>query len=641
MPRERLSTLGACIRSLANATDADTEFIIVNQGYTDAELADARKAVAPRECRVVHDGTFLPEGAARNLGLAAAKAASWVLLVDGEMTVATDCVTWMRRAAEETGAAFVMPLLLEREGMIHTTGAKWVWPDGNDGKLDHQEGHYMAWCPAQHDLGRQEVEVLETHILLVDRAQTGDAPFDNNHVHLFHFDVSLNAMKHDWKMVMEPAARAMFKRPPPISWRDYQYFQQRWNPQRFAEDSAYFQEKWGYDIRSQGLADWESFCLNEVSVFPARARNPVTQPVSNAVNWSWQQLRKAQRARGMRDSGGMMTLSSAETPRTILPKVCVVVASKDRPELLERSLNSILANAYPNFEIVVVEQSDTAASVSLENPRQHRIRRYTQATRGKSRALNAALDETDAQLILFTDDDCTVPESWVADAVDTLQSHTEAVALFGALVAAPHDKTEMYIPECDPGEERVVGGTLRRFAGASAIVGANMMFRADVFKALGGFDEALSPGGHYGTAEDMDLSFRMLRGGYRYIETRNLHVTHWGGRHFENGEVRDLMVMTHRAIGAMYARNLRAGDAGAFVAIASVLGVQLASVGRALVKRERPVGVRRPVSFVAGVARGLVEWKGHPRRGEQAPLVLAEDSAYSWPVVEKKPASIA
>lgn len=307
MPRERLSGLDACIESLAKATDDDTEYIIVNQGYTRKQLRRARQIVAPRTFRVVHDGTFVSEGAARNIGLKAARSPAWVLLVDGEMTVAPDCVTEMRKAAEETGAAMTVPLLLERKGVLHTTGGRFVWPDTPDGKLDHIEGHYQEICPRDHSFTRTELEMVETHIILVDRDQTGIEPFEWEHIHLFHFDVSLTCLKNGWKAIMEPAARAMFNRPPPISWKDYEYFSQRWNRTRFKEDSVYFQQKWGYDVRTENLQDWEDFALT-LSLFPENARNRYTQPISNFAWWGRQRLGELRRAWRLRHQGGMVNI---------------------------------------------------------------------------------------------------------------------------------------------------------------------------------------------------------------------------------------------------------------------------------------------------------------------------------------------
>lgn len=302
-PRERLTGLQECIRSLAAATDEDTEFIVVDQGYRRRELAEARRIVAPRPFRVVHDGTFLPEGAARNVGLAASRSPAWTLLVDGEMTVAPDAISWMRRAADETGAAIVQPLLLERVGVIHTTGGKFVYPDSPTGALDHEEGHYQEYCAVQHGFGRTTLEMLETHILLVDRDATGCEPFEWDNIHLFHFDFSLTCQRKGWKIVMEPRARAMFNRPPPISWADLQFYNQRWSRERFDTDTKLFEQKWGWTCRTENLEDWEEFALN-MSLFPARFRNRYTQPLSNAAFFARQKAGHYRRQWKLRSLGG-------------------------------------------------------------------------------------------------------------------------------------------------------------------------------------------------------------------------------------------------------------------------------------------------------------------------------------------------
>jgi hypothetical protein len=307
-PRERLGGLEECVRSLAEATDADTEFIIVDQGYAKRDLARARAIVAPRPLTIVHDGSFLPEGAARNLGLEASRSPAWVLLVDGEMTVAPDAVQWMRRAADETGAAVVQPLLLERVGVIHTTGGRFVYPDSPEGPLDHVEGHYQEYCAARHNLQRTELEMLETHILLVDRHATGKAPFEEQNIHLFHFDFSLTCLRNDWKVVMEPRARAMFHRPPPISWSDLKFYNRRWSRERFDADTRLFEQKWGWTCRTENLDEWEEFALN-MSLFPKPLRNRFTQPISNALFRTRQRAGLVRREWRLRQHGGPLGIA--------------------------------------------------------------------------------------------------------------------------------------------------------------------------------------------------------------------------------------------------------------------------------------------------------------------------------------------
>ena len=640
MPRERFSGLEDCIRSLAIATDEDTEFVIVDQGFSRKALERARQVVAPREFRVVHDGTFLSEGAARNIGLAAARAPAWVLLVDGEMTVAPDTVRWLRKAAEETGAAITVPLLLEREGLIHTTGGQFTWPEENGGKLDQADANYLAWCPAEHDIPRSEIEMVETHLMLIDRDQTGDEPFEWKHIHLFHFDISLTALRNKWTVIMEPRARALFKRPPPISWEDYQLFSKRWNRDRFREDSRFFEEKWGYDIHTKDLVDWEKFALS-ISLFPERLRNPVTQRISNAAYWLNDALRTNQRALKMRGEGGLLRLTSQGAPDETLAKVCVIVASKNRPEDLRRSIESILANDYPNFEIVCVEQGlTTATPMNVTNAHHHRFRRFMQAGTGKAFALNAALAQTDARLLLFTDDDCTVPSDWVATAVRMANEHRAAAAFFGRVDAIPHDQTTDFVPAYTPERSKVHRGFTRRSRAAFPMMGANMAIRTDALRSVGNFDVAMSPGGTYGTAEDTDVAIRLLRAGYSVMESTDLRVTHWGVRSFAAGQVRELYIRTCEALGAMYARHLRQGDAMALVSLAAIVLHDCAEIAKATLKRQRPLGLRRLAAYPRGFVRGLRGYSRQPRSAEFPPLVLVEDSFHT-PAAEPITASAA
>lgn len=307
-PRERLSSLAQCLRSLKAAADCDTEFIVINQGYTRADLARAARVVAPAELRVIGDGSFLSEGAARNLGLEAARAPTWVLLVDGEVTVAADVIEKLRRGADQSGAAVVVPLILERPGVIHSSGGELVIPDSPSGEITYRGDYMDQDCSRAFALDRTELGMVETHIMLIDKSLLGTAPFAQDHIHLFHFDFSLTCQKNGWLMVREPSALALFNQPPPLSWRDYEFYSQRWNKTRFEEDSARFVEKWGYTCRGRELEAFEQFALR-MSIFPGRLRNRLTQPLSNAVVAGRKGAGGLLRARRLRHEGGRLTLT--------------------------------------------------------------------------------------------------------------------------------------------------------------------------------------------------------------------------------------------------------------------------------------------------------------------------------------------
>lgn len=95
------------------------------------------------------------------------------------------------------------------------------------------------------------------------------------------------------------------------------------------------------------------------------------------------------------------------------PPVSVVVATRDRPVLLERAVRSILGQSYAGQVecVVVFDQSDPAA-LSIDVPAGRQLRYVVNVrTPGLAGARNTGITSSDGALIAFCDDD----DEWDAD----------------------------------------------------------------------------------------------------------------------------------------------------------------------------------------------------------------------------------
>lgn len=286
-----------------------------------------------------------------------------------------------------------------------------------------------------------------------------------------------------------------------------------------------------------------------------------------------------------------------------MTRVSVLVATRDRPAQLSRCLPTVLANDHEDFEVLVLDQSQTDESREvielLDDPR---VRYMRLTVVGKTVALNAGLRQATGAVLAFTDDDCTVPADWLRCGIAALDGAPDSGIVFGKLAAVPHDGRRLYIPVYDPPRRRELRGRLSRehFSG----VGANMFVREEVFSRAGWFDEGLGPGGRFRTSEDIDLAYRALRAGFAIVEDPTNIVMHWGSRAYATGEVRRLISDSYYGIGSCYARHLRDGDWAAGVLLGrEILATSYAVVISATTFR-RPTGARRRSYLLLGAMRG-------------------------------------
>ncbi len=213
-----------------------------------------------------------------------------------------------------------------------------------------------------------------------------------------------------------------------------------------------------------------------------------------------------------------------------LPSISVIVCTRDRTESLARCLESLLCLEYPAFEIVVVDNapgSESTAtlveSLQRADVRAHQRLRYArESTPGLDWARNRGLDEARHAIIAYTDDDVCVDGGWLGAIA---QAFADAnVQLVTGLVVPAELATAAQVAFEDWYGGMGKGMVARDFhprmmstrdrLGAHHLgVGANMAFRAEWLRRLGGFDSALDVGTASHGGGDLDIFHRTLLAG--------------------------------------------------------------------------------------------------------------------------------
>lgn len=126
----------------------------------------------------------------------------------------------------------------------------------------------------------------------------------------------------------------------------------------------------------------------------------------------------------------------------------VIVATRNRPEDLARLVPTLQAQSFTDFAVTIIDQSDdhTLNRDLIAALQDARFTIISQHERGKSKALNLALSEGSAPLLVFTDDDCTMAPDWLARIVSVADANPEVGLIFGSVSPAPHDAEIWFIP---------------------------------------------------------------------------------------------------------------------------------------------------------------------------------------------------
>jgi len=242
------------------------------------------------------------------------------------------------------------------------------------------------------------------------------------------------------------------------------------------------------------------------------------------------------------------------------PPVTVVVSTRNRSEYILKTVQSILLNDYPSFEVIVVDQSDNDLTETALKPILHRphLRYLKTPTRGLSVGRNLAISTTQSQFIAITDDDCETPTNWLRELVSSFAVDRRTGIIIGNTLPASHDRTAGFIPAYVRSEPFLARGIheKHRVEGISACMG----LRRSLWQVLGGFDEMLGAGSPFKSAEEIDFTIRALLAGYFVYETPDVVVVHYGFRTWEQGQV--LIHGYLYGIGAMFMKHLKCGHWG-------------------------------------------------------------------------------
>jgi GT2 family glycosyltransferase len=280
-----------------------------------------------------------------------------------------------------------------------------------------------------------------------------------------------------------------------------------------------------------------------------------------------------------------------------LPSASVIVCTRDRPDLVAGTVESILAGRLVPAEIVVVDQSE-AEHPSLS--RDDRVRYVWSRTRGLSRARNIGVATARHELVVFSDDDVRAAPGWLTALLETIAGDEQLVAA-GQVLAAEPEGPGRFAASSLVGEVRFVSaGRLNR----DPLPGGNMAIHRSAFDVVGTFDERLGAGGRYPAADDNDFGLRLLEAGFRIVFVPEAILYHraWRPRWF-------WPVLRWRyghGKGGFYAKHLGMSERHIKRRLARDIAHRVRRLPRTVVTNPRlAVG---DLAYVSGIAFGLTQW---------------------------------
>ena len=191
-------------------------------------------------------------------------------------------------------------------------------------------------------------------------------------------------------------------------------------------------------------------------------------------------------------------------------KLSLVVSTLGRSHELEQMLESLEAQSFRDFDVIIVDQNrDDRLGPVLAKPWSFPLRRIpTPTDRGLSRGRNVGWRAALGEYVLFPDDDCWYP----SDLLGRAMADADATRV-DVLCGRATDENGRSIN----GRFRTRPQWITRSVVWSTQIEWMMFFRRDALLKLGGFDERLGVGAssRWQAAEGQDISLRALSLGLR------------------------------------------------------------------------------------------------------------------------------
>lgn len=223
--------------------------------------------------------------------------------------------------------------------------------------------------------------------------------------------------------------------------------------------------------------------------------------------------------------------------RALVPRVSLVICTYNRVDILPRSLAAACRQTMPasGYQVVVVDNASTDHTRhvvrQLTPPHGLDVRYVYHPVPGLSHARNAGAAASSASIIAYIDDDAIAAPDLVWRLLRTFDDYPRAACVGGRIdLTLPAVLPKWYSSFFDGSYSKFDLNTtqvLKVTEVSQYPFGANIAFRAEALRRIGGFNGALGPiGKKYSGGDEIDAVIRLAALGYEIFYNPAAVVRH-------------------------------------------------------------------------------------------------------------------
>src|SRR3989304_3408450 len=130
------------------------------------------------------------------------------------------------------------------------------------------------------------------------------------------------------------------------------------------------------------------------------------------------------------------------------PIISVILPTYNRAKLLQRAINSVLAQTYPYWELIVWDDGSTDTTREIVSSyKDDRIKYFSDINHGVAYARNRAVEVSTGKNLAFLDSDDEWIDGKLAVQVDILNTYSQIEVLFSdftSIIESPQDKHRIF-----------------------------------------------------------------------------------------------------------------------------------------------------------------------------------------------------
>lgn len=242
-------------------------------------------------------------------------------------------------------------------------------------------------------------------------------------------------------------------------------------------------------------------------------------------------------------------MEQGELGEVVAPRVSIIVPARDEERNIRRCVESLLAQDYPNYEVIVVDDGSTDATPALleelrqtavgrERLRLARVETLPEGWAGKPHALHTGAQLASGAWLLFTDADTYHSPSALRSAVGRAERERADLFTIGTTQDLPDFWNRVLMPIAYMGISFMYPPVLVNCPRSSVAIanGQFLLIRRVVYERLGGYDTDTL---RATVVDDLALAQVVKRSGGRllFVDGRGLVTTymyqslaeHWNG----------------------------------------------------------------------------------------------------------------